>query len=175
MSASLLRVAFVGAGQMACHHLNVVARQHAVVVGVHDRAADQAREFAAAVGTAIFSSIDSLIAGARLDIVHVCTPPGAHFDAAEAALDGGAAGRPFGVVMLDVIVPGDIGGKEAVSQLTDIDPAVKAILVSGYAQDSVLAEFRDYGFQAVITKPFTLQELGTTLDSVIGSSGWRVH
>ena len=59
MSASLLRVAFVGAGQMARHHLNVVARQHAVVVGVHDRAADQAREFAAAVGTAIFSSIGS--------------------------------------------------------------------------------------------------------------------
>jgi CheY-like chemotaxis protein len=103
MSASLLRVAFAGAGQMARHHLNVVARQH------------------------------------------------------------------------DVIVPGDIGGKEAVSQLTDIDPAVKAILVSRYAQDSVLAEFRDYGFQAVITKPFTIQELSTTLDSVIGSSGWRVH
>jgi PAS domain S-box-containing protein len=85
------------------------------------------------------------------------------------------AGRPFDVVMLDLIVPGDIGGKEAVGQLTGIDPAVKAILVSGYAQDSVLAEFRDYGFQAVITKPFTLQELSTTLHSVIASSAWRVH
>ena len=85
------------------------------------------------------------------------------------------AGRPFDVVMLDLIVPGDIGAKEAVGRLTGIDPAVKAILVSGYAQDSVLAEYRDHGFQAVITKPFTLQELSATLQSVIAASAWRVH
>jgi predicted dehydrogenase/nucleoside-diphosphate-sugar epimerase len=104
MSASLLRVAFVGAGQMARHHLNVVARQHAVVVGVYDRASDQAREFAAAAGTAAFSSIDSLIAGTRPDIVHVCTPPSAHFDAAYAALDGGAhvyVEKPFALTVAD--------------------------------------------------------------------------
>src|SRR2546430_15492165 len=104
MSASLLRVAFIGAGQMARHHLNVVARQHAVVVGVYDRAADQAREFAAAAGTAAFSSIDSLIAETRPDIVHVCTPPAAHFEAAYAALDGGAhvyVEKPFALTVTD--------------------------------------------------------------------------
>jgi PAS domain S-box-containing protein len=85
------------------------------------------------------------------------------------------AGKPFDIVMLDLIVPGDIGGKEAVGQLTGIDPAVKAILVSGYAQDSVITEFRDHGFHAVITKPFTLQELSTTLRSVIAAPAWRVH
>ena len=77
--------------------------------------------------------------------------------------------------MLDLIVPGDMGGKEAIQRLAGINPAVKAILVSGYAQDSVMTEFRDYGFQAVITKPFTLQELSATLRSVIGPGGWRVH
>ena len=84
-------------------------------------------------------------------------------------------GHPFDVVMLDLIVPGAMGGREAIDQLAGIDPGVKAILVSGYAQDSVLAEYRDYGFQAIITKPFTLQELSTTLHSVMGSPAWRVH
>jgi CheY-like chemotaxis protein len=52
---------------------------------------------------------------------------------------------------------------------------VKAILVSGHTRDQVLADFRDHGFQAVIAKPFTLQELSATLCSVIGTPGWRVH
>jgi len=85
------------------------------------------------------------------------------------------AGRPFDVVMLDLIVPGDIGGKEAVARLTGIDPTVKAVLVSGFAQDSVLSEFRDFGFQAVITKPFTLQELSETLRTISATPTARVH
>jgi PAS domain S-box-containing protein len=85
------------------------------------------------------------------------------------------AGRPFDIVMLDLIVPGDIGGKEAVGRLMGIDPTVKAILVSGFAQDSVLSEYRDFGFQAVITKPFTLQELNDTLRTVSAAPASRVH
>ena len=84
-------------------------------------------------------------------------------------------GRPFDIVMLDLVVPGDIGGKEAVGRLTGMDPSIKAILVSGYAQDSALTEFRDHGFQAAITKPFTLQELSSTLRTVIAAPGCRVH
>ena len=97
-------------------------------------------------------------------------------DSGSAAVERFArAHKQFDVVMLDLIVPGDMGGKEAIQRLAGINPAVKAILVSGYAQDSVMTEFRDYGFQAVITKPFTLQELSATLRSVIGPGGWRVH
>jgi CheY-like chemotaxis protein len=83
--------------------------------------------------------------------------------------------KKFDVVMLDLIVPGEMGGKEAMRRLTGINPAVKAILVSGQTRDSVLTDYREHGFQAVIAKPFTLQELSATLCSVIGSSGWRVH
>jgi len=86
-----------------------------------------------------------------------------------------ASDRPFDVVMLDLFVPGDIGGTEAMDQLGAIDPAVKAILMSGFGQDPVMAEFHAYGFRAVITKPFTLQELNATLHSVIASTAWRVH
>jgi PAS domain S-box-containing protein len=84
------------------------------------------------------------------------------------------AHRKFDAVMLDLIVPGEMGGKEAMRRLAGINPSVKAILVSGYARDSVMADFRDYGFQAAIAKPFTLQQLSATLCSVVGPPEW-VH
>lgn len=77
-----------------------------------------------------------------------------------------ATGRPFDAVFLDLIVPGGMGGKEVMERLGEIDPAVKAILVSGYAQDSVMTEFREHGFMAAIAKPFTLEELSRTLHSL---------
>ncbi len=101
-----LRIAFIGAGQMARHHLSALAHAGtpAVVVGVHDGAADRAADFAALAGTTAFPSVPSLIADARPDIVHVCTPPGAHFEAAWAALDGGAhvyVEKPFALTTAD--------------------------------------------------------------------------
>ena len=86
-----------------------------------------------------------------------------------------ASGRPFDVVLLDLSVPGDLGGTEAVDRLGSLDPGVKTILMSGFAQDPVVTQFRTYGFSAVITKPFTLQELSTTVHSVITPPEWRVH
>jgi predicted dehydrogenase/nucleoside-diphosphate-sugar epimerase len=87
-----LRVAFIGAGQMARHHVSTLKRLKvpAVVVGVHDRAPDRAEEFAALAGTPTFLSPQALLAETRPDVVHICTPPGAHFQAACAALEGGA-------------------------------------------------------------------------------------
>jgi predicted dehydrogenase/nucleoside-diphosphate-sugar epimerase len=101
-----LRVAFIGAGQMARHHLGAIARLDtpAVVVGLHDRAPDRAEELAALAGTRAFRSVQALLAEARPDIVHVCTPPGAHFEAAYAALDGGAhvyVEKPFALTVDD--------------------------------------------------------------------------
>lgn len=101
-----LRVAFIGAGQMARHHLRVIARLEtpAVVVGLHDRAPDRAEELAALAGARAFPSVQALLAEARPDIVHVCTPPGTHFEAAYAALDGGAhvyVEKPFALTADD--------------------------------------------------------------------------
>jgi two-component system cell cycle sensor histidine kinase/response regulator CckA len=84
-------------------------------------------------------------------------------------------GSPFDLVLLDLVVPGGMGGKETVDQLARIDPAVKAVLVSGYAQNGVPSNFRDQGFGAIITKPFTLQELNSALRSVIATTSYRVH
>ena len=83
-------------------------------------------------------------------------------------------GRPYAAVILDLMVPGGMGAREAIERLTEIDPAVNAIVVSGYAQDPVMTDFKDYGFKAVIGKPFTLDELNKTLHSVMEST-WTVH
>jgi CheY-like chemotaxis protein len=85
------------------------------------------------------------------------------------------AGRPFDAVLLDLVVPGGLGGTQAIEHLTGLDPKVRAILISGYAQDSIMSTYREYGFAAAMTKPYTLQELQATLETVITSTAWRIH
>ena len=66
-------------------------------------------------------------------------------------------------------------GREALEQLKAIDPTVNGIVVSGYAQDSVITDYREHGFKAVIAKPFTLQELSWTLESVVPTTSRWLH
>jgi len=75
-------------------------------------------------------------------------------------------GRPFDAILLDLMVPCGLGGREALEMISEIDPAVKAIMVTGCVQSSETTEFLDYGFKAVIAKPFTFEELKTTLRTV---------
>ncbi len=67
--------------------------------------------------------------------------------------------RPFDVVILDLTVPGAMGGQEAVGQLCALDPQVAAIVSSGYSNDPVVSEFRVYGFVARLTKPYDPNDL----------------
>jgi PAS domain S-box-containing protein len=85
-------------------------------------------------------------------------------------------GKPFDAVMLDLVVSGGMGGAETIGRLAEIDPSVNAILVSGFSQHPAMAGFRNYGFKAVINKPFTLHELRSTIESVIVTPrSWTVH
>lgn len=72
-------------------------------------------------------------------------------------------GTPFAAVIMDLTIPGGIGGKEAITLLNRIDPEVKAVVSSGYSIDPVLANYREYGFCATLSKPYTLQELRQVL------------
>ena len=63
-------------------------------------------------------------------------------------------GRPFDAVILDLTVRGGVGGQEAIQALLKIDPAVKAIVMSGYANDPVVLEPERHGFKGVLAKPF---------------------
>ena len=76
------------------------------------------------------------------------------------------AGRPFDVVVLDLTVPGGMGGRAAMEVLRRIDPDVRAIVSSGYSSDPVLAHYRAYGFQAVVPKPYQVEELGRAIQEV---------
>ena len=101
-----LRIGFIGGGQMARHHLAAIGRAHvdATVVGVHDGLAACGAEFAALTGSPAFPSVEALLGDARPDIVHVCTPPGAHFAPARAALCHGAhvyVEKPFALTAAD--------------------------------------------------------------------------
>ena len=59
------------------------------------------------------------------------------------------------------------GGKLAMQKLLEIDPEVRAILSSGYATDPAMTEFKNYGFRAVIKKPYRIDELTSVLNLVI--------
>ncbi|MBT3362805.1 MAG: response regulator [Chloroflexi bacterium] len=78
-------------------------------------------------------------------------------------------GNPFSAVIMDLTIPGGMGGKEAVGKILQIDPGAKVIASSGYSTDSILADYGKYGFSAVATKPYTLGELEATLQQTLQS------
>lgn len=73
----------------------------------------------------------------------------------------------FDVVIMDLTIPGGMGGKEAIQELLKIDENAKCIVSSGYADDPIMAHFQDYGFKAAIAKPFSLDSLGSILSRLI--------
>jgi PAS domain S-box-containing protein len=75
--------------------------------------------------------------------------------------------KPFDAVILDLTVPGGMGGKETIKVLREIDPKIKAVVSSGYSSDPIMAEFKEYGFHGVIIKPYRLAELSQTLQNVL--------
>jgi PAS domain S-box-containing protein len=79
-----------------------------------------------------------------------------------------ASDHSFNAVIMDLTIPGGMGGKEAIRELIKIDPNVKAIVSSGYSYDPIMANYSDYGFSAVLTKPYKdIQELNRILNNVI--------
>ena len=64
-------------------------------------------------------------------------------------------------------IPGGMGGKEAIKKLLEIDPEIRAIVSSGYADDPVLANFQEYGFKGMMPKPFESKSLSKVLHDVL--------
>jgi PAS domain S-box-containing protein len=95
----------------------------------------------------------------------------------ESALDGRQAierfraardaGRPFDLVVMDLTIPGGMGGKEAIAVLREIDPGVRAIVSSGYSSDLAMADFRKHGFRGMVAKPYDVAELASVIRSVL--------
>jgi PAS domain S-box-containing protein len=73
------------------------------------------------------------------------------------------ARRPLAGIILDLTVPGGMGGKETIAEIRKIDPEIPAFVASGYADDPVMQNPADFGFTASIRKPFTMSELAGVL------------
>ena len=95
---------------------------------------------------------------------------------ATGARDGAAAlelfnaarqdGAPFDLVILDLTVAGGMGGREAIAGLLALDPHARVVVSSGYSNDPILANYRDYGFRAVLPKPYMMKDLIQVLREV---------
>ena len=82
-----------------------------------------------------------------------------------AAARGGK--EPYDLVMMDLTVPGAMGGREAMQELRKLDPGVKAIVSSGYSGDPVMANFREHGFCGIVPKPFRVNDLAKVLQAAL--------
>ena len=76
-------------------------------------------------------------------------------------------GKPYDVVILDLTIPGAMGGLRALKELRKIDPKVKAIVSSGYSDDPVMSDHKKFGFKSIIKKPYEYHELSDTVKKLI--------
>jgi PAS domain S-box-containing protein len=82
-----------------------------------------------------------------------------------------ASGDPFAAVIMDLTVPGGMGGKETMKRLQELDSKVIGIVSSGYSNDPILAHYREYGFSGVAAKPYNMEELGRELHDLFANGG----
>lgn len=88
-------------------------------------------------------------------------------EAIKAYTDAKGSDSPFDVVILDITVPGGMGGKETIKKLLEIDPDIKAVISSGYTNDPAMADYRSFGFSAIASKPYRLEEMCDVLHKIL--------
>jgi two-component system cell cycle sensor histidine kinase/response regulator CckA len=76
-------------------------------------------------------------------------------------------GEAFDVVILDLTIPGGMGGKEAIEHLLQLDPQAKALVSSGYSNDPVMADYASFGFQGSVAKPYRTEDLCSTVSQIL--------
>ena len=76
------------------------------------------------------------------------------------------SGTPFRAVIMDLTIPGGFGGKEAAEQILAIAPVANLIVSSGYSNDPIMANFKEFGFRGAIAKPYNIHEFEQVLNSL---------
>jgi len=77
------------------------------------------------------------------------------------------AHAPFDAVILDLSIPDGMGGKEAILKFRELDPAVKAIVSSGYSNDPVVVDYAAHGFSGTLSKPYKINDMKETLEHLL--------
>lgn len=80
---------------------------------------------------------------------------------------------PFDLLIMDLTIPGGMGGLQAMAEIRSHDPGARAIVASGYSDDPTMANYRDAGFVAALAKPFRRTDLAQVLDTVLKGSSTR--
>jgi two-component system cell cycle sensor histidine kinase/response regulator CckA len=96
--------------------------------------------------------------------IKTCVKGGDAVSLYKAAMD---AGLPFSVVIMDLTIPGEMGGKEAAKHILDIDPRARLIVSSGYSNDPVMSEYKKYGFCGAVVKPYKVPQLAQVLSDLL--------
>ncbi len=81
------------------------------------------------------------------------------------------SGSAYDAIIMDLTIPGGMGGKETIGKLIEMDPDVNAIVSSGYSNDPVMSGFSEYGFSGIIAKPYEIRELSEVLHRVMTENG----
>jgi len=77
-------------------------------------------------------------------------------------------GTRFDAVILDLTIPGGMGGREAVQKIIRLDPDAKVLVSSGYSNDPVMADYAGYGFRGLVPKPYSVQALSDAVNGLVG-------
>lgn len=77
--------------------------------------------------------------------------------------------EPVDAIIMDLSIVGGMGGEETAQKLLELDPEAKLIITSGYSNDPVIENYKDYGFKDAIIKPYNMKELKESLQRVLRS------
>jgi PAS domain S-box-containing protein len=130
-------------------------------------------------GTVIVMDDEAVLRGAIADMLESLGYKAACFEEGSEVVryfsDAAGKGRPFAAIILDLTIPGGMGGKETAEALRKIDPTVPLFVASGYAEDPVLADPAKYGFTASLVKPFVMADLALLLGKYLQSRYPRAY
>lgn len=77
------------------------------------------------------------------------------------------AESPYDAVLMDLTIPGGMGGKEAVIKILELDKDARVFVSSGHSSDPIMTNFKDYGFVGAIAKPFDLAAIESMLAQLL--------
>ena len=126
-----------------------------------------------AAGRVLVVDDEEMVQNILIEMLAICGYTVETADEGEAGRDKYLAaknsGNPYDLVIMDLTIPGGMGGKKAVQEILNIDPAAKVIASSGYATDSIMANYQEFGFKGRISKPFRLVDLQREVTRVLGA------
>jgi PAS domain S-box-containing protein len=111
----------------------------------------------------IHASVGKILEALGYEVDCVCDGQAA-LSAYQAAME---AGRAYALVIMDLTIPGAMGGKETIGALRELDPQALALVSSGYAHDPIMANYKGYGFAGSLAKPVSMKDLAAMVKEVL--------